>query len=407
MRLAPFIAGRYLSARKSHNVINVISAISALGMAVGTAALVVILSVYNGFDGLIKSNMNDTDAELSVRSSDGKRFDPRGGAFETLYGCPGLASVGKVLEENIFMIHEGNQAIARAKGVDSVFESSSGIASHLVSGSWRLHKGELPLAALGTELAAKLGADPSFRTTLSLYYPSTGVPFSPANPAASLKSSQILPGSILSINASMDSDLLILPIESLASLLGCSGEVSSLDLRFPEGTSSREIKKYKKEFSSLLGPSYKVLDRYEQHSTLYRMMRLEKAAIWLILVFVVFIVALNIFGSLSMLMIEKEEDMDTLRAMGADESLIRRIFVLEGWMISLLGMAAGAVTGVVLVILQQRFGFVKMPGGSFIVNAYPVALQWNDVLLTAVSVAAIGLLVALAPSPGSPRARRG
>lgn len=401
MRLAPFIAGRYLFARKSHNVINVISAISALGMAIGTAALILILSVYNGFDKIIKDNMSDVDADFVVRTVSGKRFGPSGEILEWLAGRPEVASVGKVLEENVFVLHEGNQAIASARGVDSVYVQSSGMHNHLLLGKWSLRDGDLPLAALGTELSSKLNASPNFLTPVTIYYPSAEGQFSPSNPTASLRKEKMLVGSILSVNAEMDAGLLIVPIETMRSLLGCGDEVSRLELRLTPGLSRRETRVFTKALSEKLGEGFSVLDRYRQHATLYRMMRYEKAAIWLILMFVVVIVALNIFGSLSMLIIEKQEDIATLHALGADDSLIRRIFILEGWMVSLLGMLIGLVTGVVLVLLQEHLGLVKMPG-SFIVDAYPVVLQWGDVLLTAVGVALIGLLVALAPALRGP-----
>lgn len=398
MKVAPFIAWRYLFARKSHNVINVISLISALGMAVGTAALVLILSVYNGFDGIIRSNLNDSDPDLLVCRADGRRFIPEGPVFEALFDAPELSSVGCSLSEEVFIVHEGRQAVARARGVDFVFEEESGMARHVVQGDWGLHHGDLPLAAIGTVLANKLGASPRWRTPLLLYYPSSSAAFSPANPLASLKKEQLMVGSILSVNAETDEGLLILPLETLSSLLGCSEEeVTAVELRFASGLDSREGRRFARELRSRLGPDFRVQDRYQQHDALYKMMRAEKATIWLILAFVVLIVALNIFGSLSMLIIEKTEDIATLRALGAPDPLIRRIFVLEGWLVSLLGMAAGILVGVALALLQQRFGFVKMPG-TFLVSAYPVVLKLGDVLLTAASVSLIGLLVALAPA---------
>ena len=398
MRPAPFIARRYLFARKSHNVINVISAVSAVGMAIGTAALVLILSVYNGFDSIIKANMSDMDPDLLIRRADGKRFIPEGPVFESVFNAPELASVGSVLTEKVFLMHEGRQALANARGVDFVFEEESGMASHVIAGNWALHNGSMPLAAIGTELANTLGANPRFVSQVSMYYPSTGTAFSPANPMASLRRKAMRVGSILSINADIDGTLLIVPIETLSEVLGCDdGEVSGVELRFPAGTGRRERLRFERSLSKQLAPDYEVLDRYRQNATLYRMMLYEKAAIWLILVFVVLIVALNIFGSLSMLIIEKKEDISTLRAMGASDALIRRIFVLEGWLVSLLGIAAGLVVGVALVLLQQHFGIIKMPG-SFLVAAYPVVLRWTDVLVSAAAVAAIGLFVALAPA---------
>lgn len=398
MRIAPFIAWRYLFARKSHNVINVISGISALGMAVGTAALVLILSVYNGFDGIIRANLDDSDPDLLVKTSGGSRFVPEGPVFDTLFDSPLLSSVGSSLSEDVFVIHGDKQAVVRAKGVDFVFEEESGMARHVVMGAWGLHNGSQPLAALGTVLANKLGANPRFRTPLTIYYPSSTGNFSPANPMASLRKESLLAGSILSINAETDEGLLLVPIETLSSLLDCKEEeVSAVELRFAQGLSGREKKRFTKTLRSELGSGFAVLDRYQQHAALYKMMRAEKAAIWLILAFVVFIIALNIFGSLSMLIIEKKEDIATLKAMGASDGLVRRIFILEGWMVSLLGMAAGLFCGIALALLQQHFGIVKMPG-AFIVNAYPVVLKTADVLLTAVSVALIGLIIALVPA---------
>lgn len=398
MKVAPFIAWRYLFARKSHNVINVISGISALGLAVGTAALILILSVYNGFDGIIRANLDDTDPDLRLVRTDSRRFVPEGPAFEAIFDAPELASVGTSLESEVLVTHEGRQAVAKARGVDFVFEEESGMARHVLLGDWALHRGDLPLAAIGTGLANKLEANPRFRTPLVLYYPSENSGISPLNPIGSLRRESLLVGSILSINAETDEELLILPIETLGSLLGCAAEeVSAVELRFAGELSRGARRSFQKRISAQLGPDFQIQDRYRQHQALYRMMQAEKAAIWAILAFVVLIVALNIFGSLSMLMIEKREDAGTLRAIGASDSLIRRVFVLEGWLVSLLGMAVGLVLGVLLALLQQRFGLVKMPG-SFIVDAYPVVLKWGDVLLTAVSVSLIGLIVALAPS---------
>ena len=377
-----------------------ISFISALGMAIGTAALVLILSIYNGFNGIIEDNLSDVDADLLVRRADGKRFVPSGEGFDALFDSPQLASVSSVLTGNVFLMHEGKQAIAKAKGVDFVFEEESDISRHVIAGEWSLHQGDMPLAAVGTELANKLGVNPRFISRLNVYYPSTDGNFSVANPLASLKRESLRVGSVLSINAEIDAGLLILPIETLSKLLGTDEEeVSGVELRFKEELSGREQKRFIRSATAMLGPSFKILDRYQQNSALYKMMRYEKAAIWLILIFIVLIVALNIFASLSMLIIEKKDDIATLRAMGADDGLIKKIFVLEGWLVSLLGMLAGLLIGVALALVQQHFGIIKMPG-SFLVSAYPVVLKLGDVLLAAAGVAAIGLLVALAPVSG-------
>ena len=189
---------------------------------------------------------------------------------------------------------------------------------------------------------------------------------------------------------------MILPIEEMRELLEYDEEVSAVEIRLMEGTDSKELKRIQDEISSRLGAEFKVKDRFQQNESLYKMMKYEKAAIYMILIFVIIIIAFNIFGSLSMLIIEKRQDINTLRSLGAEESLIRRIFVLEGWMISLAGLFGGLVVGTAFSLLQQHFGFIKMPG-HFIVQAYPVILSFSDILLTAVGVAAIGYLIALLP----------
>ena len=179
-------------------------------------------------------------------------------------------------------------------------------------------------------------------------------------------------------------------------LLKYDEEISALEVRFREGMTQREQRRFLREMQERFGPSFRVLDRYRQNESLYKMMRYEKAAIFLILIFIIIIIAFNIFGSLSMLIIEKQDDIGTLGSLGAPPRLIRRIFVLEGWLISLLGLAAGLVLGLGLAWLQQRFGFVKMPG-DFLVKSYPVIVQWTDIVLTVVGVALIGYLIALLP----------
>ena len=189
---------------------------------------------------------------------------------------------------------------------------------------------------------------------------------------------------------------MILPIEKMRELLEYDDEVSAVEIRLIDGADSKELKKLQKEISGMLGPDFKVKDRFQQNESLYKMMRYEKAAIFMILIFIIIIIAFNIFGSLSMLIIEKRGDIETLRSLGAHDKLIRRIFVLEGWMISLTGLAAGLVLGIGFALLQQQFGFIKMPG-QFIVQAYPVILSWTDIILTIAGVATIGYLIALLP----------
>ena len=397
MRLAPFIAGRYLFAKKSHNVINIISAISAIGMAIGTAALIIILSVYNGFDSLIKSMMSNVEPDLLITPATGKVFIPDDEAFDWIYDQPSVKNMCCVLEEDVFISYDGKQGLAKAKGVDWIYEEESPLKDHIRDGEFRLHRGDIPMASIGASLAYEMGINPRFLSPVEIYFPSRTRRISIANPMSSIEFIKVWPSSTFSINTEVDQELMILPIEKMRELLEYDEEVSAVELRLMEGTDRKELKRLQEEIGRLLGPAFKVKDRFQQNESLYKMMKYEKAAIYMILIFVIIIIAFNIFGSLSMLIIEKKSDIETLRSMGAQDSLIRRIFVLEGWMISLTGLAAGLVVGIGFALLQQHFGFIKMPG-HFVVQAYPIILSLTDILLTAAGVAIVGWLIALLPA---------
>lgn len=386
MRVELVIAFRYLFAKKSHNVINFISAISAIGMAIGTAALILILSVYNGFDGIIMDNMSDLDPDLLIVPSEGKTFNPD--KLNLKYDE--IKGTCKVLEDNIYFSYSGKQGVARIKGVDSSYEELSGLSKHIVEGKFSLWFGDLPLACIGSSLAYKNSIHPRFTERMEIYYPKRGTTVSMANPAASLNSVKIKPSGLFSINSVTDDELIIAPIEAVRELTGYTEEVTAIEIRLMTGVSAN---KFAKKLE--LDQSLKVLDRYRQHPSLYKMMKYEKFAIFFILFFVVVIIAFNIFGSLSMLVIEKKKDMFTLESMGATPRMTKRIFSLEGWLISLLGLGSGLIAGVLLALVQQHFGIVKLPG-SYLISAYPVILKFSDVLWTCAAVALIGFAVSLA-----------
>lgn len=396
MHLPLFIARRYLFAKKSHNVINIISAISAVGMAIGTAALIIILSIYNGFDELVKSTLSNVEPDILITPAKGKVFIPNGETFDRIRQNPLIDEYDLILQENVFVDYDGHQGIAKAKGVDSAFEAESPLAEHITNGEFSLHKGQLPQMVVGAGLAYKMGMNPAFLASAELYFPIRDRNFSLANPAASIETVRMRPSGIFSVNQQIDDDLMIVPIEEMRKLLGYEEEVSGVEIRLAEGSTAKDIRSAIKHIQKELGPEFKVLDRFRQNPSLYKMMRYEKAAIFLILIFVIIIIALNIFGSITMLIIEKKDDIETYRSLGATDQMLRRTFTLEGWLISLLGLAAGLVVGIGFSLAQQHFGFIKMPG-SFLVNAYPVILQWQDVLATIAGVALIGYLIALLP----------
>lgn len=367
MKLPLYIAKRYLFAKKSHNVINIISAISATGMAIGTAALIIILSVYNGFDNIIRQNLSESDPDYLILPSEGKTFN---GSDLPLSALAETFSISGIIEESVFITYGGNQGFAKARGVES-------------SDSTSLWLGDIARARFGPGIASELGINPRFVESAFLYFPDRNAKFSPVNPEAALNNVRVKPVDIFTSTTEFDNDLVIVPIELMRTLLGYGeDEFTAVELRGRTGAALD------------LGNDFVILDRYHQHPEIYKMMKYEKAAIYLILIFIVIIISLNIFGSLSMLIIEKQEDIDTLHALGADDKLIRKIFALEGWLISLLGMVSGLVVGILTVVIQSRFGIVKLPG-NYLVDAYPVALQWTDVLLTAAAVTAIGFIISL------------
>lgn len=394
MRLASFIAGRYLFARKSHNVINVISAISVVGMAIGTAALTIILSIYNGFDSLVRDMMGNLEPDILITPSKGKVFVPEGECYDWIYAQESVASMCTVLQEQVFISYDGHQGVAIAKGMDAVAQEESPIRENIRDGKFEFRHGDIPEGVVGVGLAYKMGINPRFLAPIQLYYPSRTRKLSPSSPSSSIEYINIWPSGLFSINSEIDNSYILLDIDKMRELLEYSGEeVSAVEIRMKEGCEARELKRVIDGISERLGEDFTVSDRFRQNESLYKMMKYEKASIYLILIFVILIIGLNIHASLSMLIIEKREDISTLRAMGAGEKLIRRVFVLEGWFISLLGLAIGLLMGLAFCLLQQRFGLISMPG-NFVIQAYPVVLKGSDLLITALSVAILGYLIA-------------
>ena len=391
MNLPLKFAIRYLFAKKSHNVINTISGIGVAGMAVGTAALVVILSVFNGFNRLVSDSFAASDPDLMVRPVTGKYFDPDSTVWASVIADDRVQRLSSVLEEQVFVSYEGRQSLARVKGLDPGAEEESPLREFLVDGAWQLHRADRPMAVAGVALAHSLGLSPRFVTPIEIWYPSRTGSVSLTNPSASLRKIKVQLAGTLSVNAELDAKLLLVPIERMRDLLECPTEVSSIEIWT---SSAAELEP---ALAALLGPSLRVLNRYRQEESVFRMMRYEKLAIYLILIFVVIIIAFNVYSSLRMLVIEKEGDVGTLRSLGAPDGLLRRIFLLEGWLVSLVGLLAGLLVGVALVLLQQRLGLVPMPGG-FAITAYPVVLKAMDLVWICAGVAFIGWLMAYIPS---------
>lgn len=396
MKLSRFIARRYLFAKKSHNVINIISIISAAGIAIGCAALVIILSVYNGFDGVVRDLNDAATADVLVTPVRGKVFVPDE-RFNAFREDPRVKAVCGVLEESVFVQYGDRNKVVVARGVDSLYEQVTALRDHLVEGDFSLTFGDLNQVVLGRLVAMELGVRTTFLQPMTAWFPSRTRQVDLLNPLASLRQEKLHPAGIVSLEQNFDQKYLFMPLPALRELLEYQDEVSAVEIYLTpqgldrKGMASREVLS---QLKASLGDDFLVRDRQQQNTTLYKLLIYEKVAIYLILLFVMLIISFNIYGSLSMLIIEKRDDIATLQAMGADDALVGRIFVREGWMISLLGIAVGVGIGLLVCLLQQHYGFVKMPG-NFVVDAYPVVVQPLDIVLVVVGVAFIGWLISL------------
>lgn len=396
MKLSRFIARRYLFARKSHQVINLISGIAAAGIAVGCAALVVILSVYNGFDLVVRSLSDAHTPDVRITPAEGKVFacDSR---FGFLDGDPRVAAACGVLEERVFVQYGEREKVVTARGVDSLYERATGLRDYVVEGDFELKFGQLNQVVLGRTVALELGARPAFLQPLTAWFPGRTAKVDMLDPLASLRQVKLHPAGIVSLEQEFDQKYMFMPLEAMRELLEYSNEVSALEVYLDSSVLDRHgmaPKALLREWQAALGEDFKVSDRRQQNTALYKVLVYEKIAIFLIMLFVMLIVSFNIFGSLSMLIIEKRDDIATLHAMGADDSLVSGIFVREGWMISLVGIVSGLVLGLLVCWAQMRFGFVKMPG-NFVIDAYPVVIQPLDLVLTVAGVSLIGLLISV------------
>lgn len=397
MKLPGFIARRYLFARKSHNVINIVSGISAAGIATGCAALIIILSIYNGFDSIIRSLSDSHTPDLLIQSSDGRRFDPDAASFAALRTEAGVRTVCGTLEEKVYLRYGERQCVATAKGVDTDYQQVTGLQDYLTEGSFALTDSTgRPGAVIGRTLALELGLRPVFLTPLEVWFPSRTAEIPLLDPFSALHREVLEPRGIVSLEQGFDKKYIFVPLATLRTLLEEPQNVSALEVYFaPEALTHKGLvpASQQKQIAAALGGDFTVKNRHQQNDTIYKLLSYEKIAIYAILLFIVLIISCNIFGSLSMLVIEKQADVQILESMGADRKLTRGIFVREGWYISLLGVAIGTAVGLLVCFLQQQFALIKMPG-NFVVEAYPVVVRWADVLITVGAVSLIGWLAA-------------
>ncbi|MDQ1332685.1 MAG: lipoprotein-releasing system permease protein [Bacteroidota bacterium] len=394
MKLSLYIAKRYLFAKKSRNAINVISAISVGGVTVGTMALIIILSVFNGLEMLVSSIFNTLDPDLRITAAEGKTFVPDSSKLQMLAKVNGVACYSLTLEENALLKYSDRQFIATIKGVDDTYRSVTNIDSAMWEGEFSLRSETgRPWAVPGVGIAQYLGIRVNFITPLEIWVPrrSSGISL---DPVEAFNRRFIFPSGIFQIEQSYDSKYVFLPISFARELIDNEDGVSSLEIKFSEYADAGNVQK---NVTKIFSNGYIVRNRFEQQEIFYKVMKSERLAIFVILTLILLIASFNIIGSLTMLIIEKERDVEILRSLGADNNLIRKIFIFEGWLISIIGAAAGLFLGFIICWLQQRYGFVKLNSESLIMNSYPVVMKLKDFIIVPVTVLLIGYWAAWYP----------
>ncbi len=395
MKVPFYIARRYLFAKKTHNIINIISGISVAGITIGAAALIIVLSVFNGFENLVVSMFNSFNPDLQVSVVTGKNFREGQIPFDKVYAISGISHVTKVIEENALITYREKQYIATIKGVSLDFYQTSRIDSMIIEGDARLESGDKNFAIIGQGISYYLGLGLNdFENPLSVYVPRRFKGYR-LDPMQAFNNLYIQPSGIFSIQQEYDQKYIIVPLRFARNLLEDSTGLSALEIKVSEGA---DLSQVQQQLQILLGTGFAVKDRYQQEEVMYKIMKSEKLAVFIILGFILLIAVFNVIGSLSMLILDKKKDMAVLQSLGASNRLIRQIFFTEGMMITLLGALAGLLLGGVVCWLQLRFGLLTINSGStFVVEAYPVKIMVMDFVYVLGVITLIGFLAAWYP----------
>ncbi|MBR3709919.1 MAG: ABC transporter permease [Bacteroidales bacterium] len=389
MNLPFFIAKRYLLAKKSHNLINIITWISIIGISVGAFALIVVLSAFNGLEKVVSSMSNRLTPDLQVAPVKGKTIDLAMFPLERVKGIEGVDIVVPTITEDALFRANDKQHIGQVKGVGLEYQQVKRMDDVIMGdGGLLLSDGVSDFAVPGVGVAWHLGISVySPYAMVRVYVPKRGNA-SQMSMENSFNSGVLTVQSVFSTDQDVDENMVMVPLEWLSELLEYEDKASNVELFL---TSTADVKKVKKEVKAVLGEEFAVKDQQEQQETLYRVMRSEKWAVYVILTFILILATFNVVGSLSMLMIDKRKDTEILKAMGADNRLIKKIFMNEGMLIAVAGGIIGLLLGIIVVLLQQEFGFVKFgTGGNYVVDAYPVQLKLKEVLLTFVTILVVG-----------------
>ena len=392
------IAWRYLFAKKQFNAIHIITAISSVAVGVVTAAMVCVLSVMNGFGVMVEQLFSQFDPDIRITAQKGKSFSISEEKKDELLGLPSVDLLSESITETALVYFEDKQMPVQLQGVDAEFDELTGIEQIITDGHYEVYDGAFDRAVLGQGLAWKLGIGARFVSGIEVYVPKREGKVNMLRPDANFNRETCFIAGTFAVNQQKyDDNLMLVDIDLTRRLLDYdSTEMTALQVAVAEGYS---VKQAKKEIVSVLGEGYAVQDRYEQQEDFFRILRVEKLLTTLLLVFILLIATFNGIGSLSMLIIDKQQDIRTLSHLGASEKMIRRVFVLEGWMVNALGALGGLVVGLVVCLLQEHLGLLKLGNGAeYIVSAYPVAVQGWDVAMVAIVVLVLGAISSYIPS---------
>lgn len=395
--LASRIALRYIFSKKSTNAINVISRVSMLGMGVGAFALIVVLSVFNGFEGLVLSLYNSFYPDLEIRAVEGKTFQDDSLMSSKILRLDGIASLSRTLEENAYLEYGEEAQLGTVKGVDENFNAVTTVKNYVRDGKFLLRDSNMNYAVVGANISYPMNMDVQRGTEpLRITVPRKGVKtvFAPED---AFNTMSVIPAGVFAIQQEFDSKYVFVNLNFARELLGEENSVSAYEVKLKEGTA---IETAKKQVEEVLGKSFTVRTRYQQKAETYQVMLIERWVTTAILGFIILIISFNIIGSVSMLVLEKSKDISILKAMGANAQQVKRVYLLNGMLSSLIGALTGLALGYAVVLLQMKFHFLKLGGAdsSFVINYYPVKLKWFDPLVTMLIIVSVSLLAAYFPA---------
>ncbi len=395
MSLPLKIAWRYLVSKKGHQAVNIISIVAVCGILVATAALICVLSVFNGFRGLIMGKLAMLDPQVAITATVGKTINDADSVIDAVSNIAGVERAIPVVEDQALAIYAQLQMPVRLKGVPDDYNTFNEIDSVIVDGKWKLRDQVSRYGVLGAGPAVRLMVRPDFMGMVSLYAPQRQGHVNIANPMGAFRQDSLFVSAIFQLQQnSYDADLIYVPLDMARQLFDYESEATQIEVKLAPGAIERQVMN---SIATTLGSSYEVKNRLMQQREAYRLVNIEKWMAFLLLAFILVIATFNVISTLSLLIIEKDESIATLRALGANDSQITRIFVLQGWLITLVGAITGVVIGLILCLCQQQFGWLRLSGdpATMIISAYPVEVQGMDVVITLALVAAVGLLTSM------------